>query len=130
VHRLAATLACALLACAAGTPRPAPPPAGLGDAPAREVLSRFCRAAEAGRWEEAHLLLSARWRAAYTPGRLAADRAGAGPAAGEAAGRVLAALAAGAPLDRDGQRALLAVAPGRAAVLVAEDGGWRVDALE
>ena len=103
---------------------------GLDDDAAREVLARFCRALEASRWDEGHALLSSRWREAYTPARLAADRAGAGPAAGEAASRALAAAEAGAPVAREGPRALLSVGPGRAAVLVAEGGGWRVDALE
>jgi hypothetical protein len=127
VRRLAAALAATALACAA---RPSLPPAGLDEAAAREVLVRFCRAVEGARWEEAHALLSARWREAYTPARLAADRAGAGPAAGEAVARSLAALAAGAPLAREGDRALVPIGPGRAAVLVPESRGWRVDALE
>jgi hypothetical protein len=103
---------------------------GLDDAAAREVLARFCRAVEERRWEEGHALLSARWRAAYTPARLATDRVGAGPAAGEAASRALAAAEAGSPVAREGARALVSVGPDRAAVLVAEGGGWRVDALE
>jgi hypothetical protein len=130
VRLLPAALACAALACAAAPPRPAPPPAGLDEPAAREVLGRFCRALEASRWEEARSLLSARWREAYTPARLAADRAGAGPAAGDAAARALAALSAGAAIARDGGRAVVPVGPERAAVLVAEGGGWRVDALE
>jgi hypothetical protein len=130
VRCLAAVLASAALACASGSPRPAPPPAGLDEAAARQVLGRFCRAVEGARWEEARALLSERWREAYTPARLAVDRAGGGPAAGEAASRALAAMAAGTPLAREGDRALFPVGPGRAAVLVAEGGGWRVDALE
>jgi hypothetical protein len=129
VRHLVAALAAAALACA-GAPGRTAPPAGLGDGAAREVLARFCRAVEGGRWNEAHLLLSARWREAYTPARLAADRAGAGPAAGEAAGRALAAVAGGAPVVRAGERATVPVGPDRAAVLVAETGGWRVDAVE
>jgi len=128
--RAAAALACAVALACAGAGRPRPPPAGLDDGAAREVLARFCRAVEASRWGEAEALLSARWRAAYTPARLAADRAGAGPAAGEAAARALAAVAAGAPVVRAGPRASVPVGPDRAAVLVAEGGGWRVDALE
>lgn len=98
------------------------------DAPAA-VLSRFVGALEAGRWAQAEGLLSARWRSGYTPSRLQADYAGAGPLAREAAARVQAAIRAGAPLQVEDGRAWLPVAGGRA-LLVAEDGGWRVDALE
>jgi hypothetical protein len=128
---LALALAAAL-GCASGraTGAPPPPPAGRSEEAAREVLRRFAGAVEAGRWGEAHALLAARWRAAYTPARLAVDFGGAGPAGRESAERLRAALAAGAPLARDGGRALLPVGGGRAAVLVAEEGGWRVDAIE
>src|SRR5512140_3048553 len=95
---LTAVLACA---CASGGARPyPPPPAGLDDAAAREVLDRFARALQAGRFDEAHALLSTRWRQAYTPGRLALDFGGAGPWGREAATRVAARLAAGEPLLR------------------------------
>jgi hypothetical protein len=134
VSRLAALIAAAVLglACAgAGGGRGfPPPPVGTDDAAAREVLGRFARALEAGRFDEAHALLSARWQAAYTPGRLALDFRGGGPAAREAAGRVLSRVAAGDPLERSRDAARLAVGGGRAAVLVAEAGAWRVDALE
>jgi hypothetical protein len=107
---------------------PPGPPAAPVDGPA-VVLGRFVDALQAGRWPQAGGLLSARWRAAYTPQRLAADYAGAGPVGREAAARAAAALAAGTALEvRDG-RAVLPVAGGQA-VLVAEAGGWRVDALE
>jgi hypothetical protein len=43
---------------------------------------------------------------------------------------VRAALAAGAPVEIEGVAARMALGGGRAAALVAEDGGWRVDALE
>jgi len=118
----------------AGPARPGmalPPPGAPGarvDTPAA-VLSRFVDALEAGRWQEADALLSARWRAAYGPARLAADWAGAGPLAREAAGRVARALAAGTPLAVDGGRATLQLAGGQA-LLLAEGGMWRVDALE
>jgi hypothetical protein len=107
-----------------------PPPAGTDEAAAREVLARFARAVEAGRFDEAHALLSERWRAATTPARLAVDFRGAGPTAREAAARALAQLAAGAPVERSREGARLAVGGGRSALLVAEAGGWRVDALE
>jgi hypothetical protein len=106
------------------------PPRGLGEGEARAVVGRFAAAVEAGRWPEAYRLLSARWRQVTTPGRLALDYAGAGPLAREAAGRAAAAATAGAPVRVDGPRAELPVGTGRAAILVVEDGGWRVDALE
>lgn len=127
--RGAVALAVVALACASGRPY-APLPQGLGEAEARASLARFARALEASRYDEALALLSARWRAAYTPGRLAQDFQGAGAGAREAAGRVLAALEARAPLEFGPARARLALGPGRAAVLVAEGGAWRVDALE
>jgi hypothetical protein len=128
VRRLA-LLAAAALACAAPRAYP-PPPQGLDEPAARATLERFARALQGGRYDEAQALLSARWRAAYTPARLAMDFAGAGPAAREAAERVLTAMAAAAPLEAGAGRVSLPVAPGRAAVLVAEAGAWRVDALE
>ncbi|WP_242394451.1 hypothetical protein [Anaeromyxobacter oryzisoli] len=119
-----------LVACAGGgAAAPEPLPRASSEDP-RAVLSRFVGAVEAGRWAEAHALLSARWRQAYTSGRLAADYAGAGPSAREAAGRAAARLEAGTPLRVAEGRAVLPVGPDREAVLVAEDGGWRVDALE
>ncbi len=94
------------------------------------MLARFTGALEAGRFDEAHALLSARWRQAYTPGRLALDFRGAGPGAREAAVRVARLLAAGEPVVRGPDAARLPAGGGRAAVLVPEPGGWRVDALE
>lgn len=127
--RRLALLATVVLACAGGRAYP-PLPRGLDAPAARATLERFARALEAARWDDAVALLSSRWRGAYTPARLAADFAGAGPAGREAAGRVLAALSTGAALRTEAGRVTLAVAPGRAAVLVAEAGTWRVDALE
>lgn len=115
----------ALSACAAAprAVRPAPvEPA--------EVLERFAGAAEEGRWEEAWALLSARWRARTTPERLEADWKASGPVGPEAAARVLALLRSGARLEVGRRQAVLAVAEGRRARLVSEDGAWRVDALE
>ncbi len=117
------------LACAGARPFP-PPPQGTGDDSAREVLGRFVAALEAGRFDEAHALLSARWRTTSTPGRLAMDFRGAGPAAGEAASRVASRLAAQEPLERSPDGIRLLVGGGRAARLVVEAGGWRVDAIE
>ena len=107
-----------------------PPPSGFDEAAAREVLGRFAHAVDKGRWEEAHALLSARWRSAYDPGRLALDFRGAGPGAREAAARVAELLEAGEPIARAPESARLPLGGGRAALLVAEAGGWRVDAIE
>lgn len=128
VALLVLPVAALVSACAAGPRHEAG--AGAPGAAAEEVLYRFCEAVEDGRFAEAHALLSARWRGAYTPGRLALDRAGAGPAAAEAAARVRAALDARVPLALEGDRAVLPLGGGRAAVAVAEAGAWRVDALE
>ncbi len=135
-RRSAALLLAAALASAAGChgPRSAqafrPPPAGIDDEAAREVLGRFVGALDAGRFDEAHALLSARWRTAYTPGRLALDFRGAGPSAREAAARVAARVAGGEGVERSRDAARLPVGGGRAALLVPEAGSWRVDALE
>jgi hypothetical protein len=126
LRRLPALALAAALACAGARP----PPTGSDDAAAREVLGRFARALQAGRWEEADALLSARWRATHGPGRLALDYRGAGPTAREAADRVVRALDAGAPISRAPGQARLPVGEAREAVLVLEAGGWRVDALE
>lgn len=129
---LIALLAATVTACAASASARllAPPPAGAGDDAARQVLVRFARALEGGRFDDAHALLSARWRQAYTPGRLALDFRGAGPSARESAARVLARLDSGAPLLRGPGAARLPLGEGRTALLVQEPGGWRVDALE
>jgi hypothetical protein len=119
-------LAGLLLSACAAAPR-AVRPAPVEPA---EVLERFAGAAEDGRWEEAWALLSARWRARTTPGRLAADWRASGPVGPEAAARVLALLRSGARLAAGPREAVLAVAEGRRARLVSEEGGWRVDALE
>jgi len=103
----------------------------LGPAPESPgaVLERFLLALEGGRWAQASSLLSARWRAAYTPGRLAADYAGGGPLAREVVDRARAALRSGTSLEVEEGRAVLPVGGGRA-LLLFEPGGWRVDALE
>jgi hypothetical protein len=82
-------------------------------------------------WIDAWTLLSARWRGAETPARLAADYRGAEPVARETVERVLSLLDSGAPLlDAGPGRLELPVGPGRVARLVAEGGAWRVDVLE
>jgi len=111
--------------CAAGS-RAGP----AGEGPARQVLDRFTAAAQAGRWEEAWPLLSARWRARTTPALLARDWKGSGPVGPEAAERVRLLLASGARLQLASAQATLAVGAGRAARLLREEEGWRVDALE
>jgi hypothetical protein len=128
MRRLLALPALVALACAAAQPGGTAP--ARGEAGARDALARFAGAVEAGRWADAQALLSARWRAVYTPARLATDAGGAGPVGREAAERVLAALDAGTPLQGDPARRALPVGAGRAAVAVLEEGGWRVDALE
>jgi hypothetical protein len=105
-------------------------PGGGEEAAARAVLGGFVRDVEAGRWPEAWRRLSARWRAAATPGQLATDFAGAGPVARDAVARVVALLAADAPLVRDAEGFRLPAGPGRAARLVREGSGFRVDAIE
>jgi hypothetical protein len=138
----ALTLALGLSGCGAagrasagGLATAAPPgQPDLSAAAARQVLTRFAQALEAGRWPEAWSLLSPRWRVATTPERLAADWRGAGPVARESAARVVALLQAGAALDgapgEGGGPLRLAVGAGRAARVVAEAGGWRIDSLE
>ena len=120
----AAALALAL-GCAAPAPRP---PAPSGDP--RSILDRFCADVDAGRWDDAYPLLSARWRGRETPARLASDLAAAGPVGRDAVRRVRSLLAADAPLATSGDVATLAVGAGRAARVVREPEGWRVDALE
>jgi hypothetical protein len=126
---LTCSLACAGMAAVQDV-RPKPPslPVPASDPPAA-VLSRFVDALEAGRWVQAGGLLSARWRSGYTPSRLQADYTGAGPLAREAVARIQAAIRSGASLRVEDGRAWLPVTGGRA-LLVAEEGGWRVDALE
>lgn len=115
----------AAVACAGGRAARAPD-AGSPEA----ALRSFAAALQGERFEAAHALLSARWRAAYTPRQLAVDLAGAGPAGRESALRAVSALDAGAPVVRQGDAARVPLGGERAAVLVREDGGWRVDALE
>jgi hypothetical protein len=124
VRALAAAAVCS--ACAAARP----PPAALDEPAAREVLRRFVVAVDAGRWDEALALASARWRGAYTPGRLALDHRGAGATARDLTVRVAGQLSAGVPLAVTAGAARLPLGDGTCALLVAEGGGWRVDALD
>jgi len=133
---LAAVLALAIAggeACTAATREGAGPalpavPEGIDAAAAQATVARFAGALEAGRFEEAHALLSARWRERYTAAQLATDWRGAGGIAREAARRARAATPRSVRLA--GDRARVDVGEGRSALLVAEERGWRVDALE
>ncbi|MFO0581080.1 MAG: hypothetical protein U0229_02305 [Anaeromyxobacter sp.] len=141
----AAALLLALVVAACAGAGPAAPAAGrepgargvVGGAPegaldgraAREALDRFAAAVEGGDFERACALLSARWRVRTSPARLARDHAGAGPSGREAVARARRA-AASAPLTLEGGTARLALGDGRYALLVAERGAWRVDALD
>jgi len=118
-------------ACAsAPAPRPAAGSSASAEAAAGEVLDRFAGAVGEGRWDEAWTLLSARWRSRSTPARLAQDFRASGPVGPEAAARVRALRAGGAAPTVAGGEASLVVGEGRRARLVAEEGGWRLDALE
>jgi hypothetical protein len=131
VFRAAAALAAAALACASAPARSWPAlPEGLDDAAAREALRRFAAALDAGRFDEAHALLSARWQAAYDSRRLALDFAGAGPRARDMVENVLARASAGARIERSDGRATMSLDGAGKAVVVAEGGAWRVEALE
>lgn len=109
-------------------PEASPASAAAADEP-RAVLLRFLQSLKAGRFAQAHSLLSARWRARYTPERLAADYAGAGPVGAEAVERAAAALGSSVALEVREGRALLPLSSGTA-LLVEEKGSWKVDALE
>lgn len=126
----ATALAVLALAIACASPSPRPPARGLTGEDARAALLRLAGALETRRFDEAHQLLSARWREESSPARLATDWAGAGPYARDLVAHVRAALAAGGALETSGATARLPLGAGKAALLVAEDGGWRVDALE
>ena len=123
--RLGVAALAVAIACAAPSPRPPGP-----DVDPRTVLDRFCAAVDRERWGEAYPLLSARWRARETPARLASDLAAAGPVGRDAVRRVRSLLAAGAALAVRADAATLAVGADRAARVVREPEGWRVDALE
>jgi hypothetical protein len=126
---LLSALAASLLACAADRAVRGGP-SGLGDDAARDVLRRFSAAVVDGRAADALPLLSARWRERYTAARLSTDLGGAGPAAREAAARVLRALDDGVALERADGRARIPVGVDREAVVVDEGGSWKVDAME
>jgi hypothetical protein len=84
---------------------------------------------DAGDFAAAHALLSAEWRARYTPEDLAADFRATESRARERLERVRAALRSGVfRVFRD--RAELPLAGGGAARAVREDGAWRVASLD
>lgn len=115
-------------ACATAPVRPAPPPMEAADeAPARALLA-FLDAVDAGRFEEAYLLLSGRWRATLTPDRLRDDLADGGVLARDRLAR--ARLAASGTAVREGDCARFPIAEGRAVSLVLEESGWKIDDLE
>jgi len=134
VRVLAALAVLSCLACAPAAVKPPPPPPAPApprpEEEARAALARFSASLRAGRWGDAYILLSARWRGRLTPDRLAADWRGSGPVGARALARVEALLGAGAPVQVSGRVATLAVGEGREASLLLEEGGWRVDALE
>jgi hypothetical protein len=92
-----------------------------------EVLSRFLSAAEQGDFKAAYALLSARWRAHYTPERLAADFARE-PLAKERLARARLALSRGP--QAQGDETLFPLGDGNAVVLRREEDGYRVASLE
>lgn len=118
-----ACVAVVLLASCAG----APPPGTPGEDP-REALGAFLHAVERDDMEAAYRLLSGRWRARLTPGRLARDLREGGAAARDRLER--ARLAAAAEPVIEGGVAAFVVGGGRSVRLHLEAGGWRVDALE
>jgi hypothetical protein len=109
------------------TPHPSVPPAP-DDGPPRAALQRFLAALDGRRYADAYGLLSARWRARYTPQRLEQDFGLSGAIGRESAER--ARVLSPGPFKLERGRAVLVIGEARAAVLVLEEGGWRVDALE
>jgi hypothetical protein len=91
------------------------------------VLRRFLDAAQAGDFAKAYRLLSARWRAQYTPERLARDLA-VEPQGKERLARARAALET--PLQLEGDAARFPLGGELAVKLVREQGTFRVDSLE
>jgi len=118
---LVVAVAAASAAACATAPRPPPPPAE--DASPRAVAARFLDAVEAGRWDDAYVLLSARWRERLTPARLAADRSQGGALAADRLERARLALRETPAATADEARFDDAIR------LVRESGGWRIDGL-
>lgn len=99
----------------------------VGDGGARKVLEAFVAAADAGDFETAYGLLSARLRSRYTPKLLARDFK-AEPLAKERLERARAAATAEPVIE--GIRAQFPIGEGKAVSLELEQGGYRVTALE
>jgi hypothetical protein len=115
---VAAIAIVALAPACAATQRP--PPAA-DDATPRAAATRFLEAVEAGRWDDAYALLSARWRERLTPERLAADRRQGGALAKDHLDRARIALRGEPSISGDEARF------DKALRLVREADGWRVD---
>ena len=129
-------LALLLLASCVATPKPLPEaPVAKPDLPAtadqegaaRAVVQRFVMAAEAGRFEEVHSLLSKPLRDKYSVELLARDY-GADPLAAARLTQIKL-KSSGSPLATK-EAASLEWASGRSLRLVLEPEGWRIAALE
>jgi hypothetical protein len=116
------TAAIAVLATAACATTPQPPRAP-DDATPQAAASRFLDAVEAGRWDDAYQLLSARWRERLTPARLQADREQGGALAQDKLERARIALREAPTIEGD------QASFGGAIRLEKESGGWRIDGL-
>ena len=103
------------------------PDAQTGEAALQKTLSEFLDAAERRDFPAAWTMLSARWRARYTPARLQSDF-DAEPQVKERLARARAALAGPWKVDRDS--AALGLGEGRTLKLEREGLLWRVAALE
>jgi hypothetical protein len=97
------------------------------NAEVQKVLSEFLDAAERRDFSAAWTMLSARWRARYTPARLQTDF-DAEPQVKERLARARAALAGPWKVERDA--AALGLGEGRTLKLEREGELWRVAALE
>lgn len=103
------------------------PDAVAGDGPLQKALSDFLDAAERRDFSTAWTMLSARWRARYTPARLQTDF-DAEPQVRERLARARAGL--GGPWKVEKDSAALGLGEGRTLKLVREGELWRVAALE
>lgn len=116
---LVAIVALATAGCATTQRPPAP---AEEDTP-QAAATRFLDAVEAGRWDDAYALLSARWRERLTPERLAADRQQGGALAKDRLERARLALREAPATQADEARFDGALS------LKRESGGWRIDGL-
>lgn len=104
-------------------------PAARAETDPRQIVQAFAAAVEAGRFEEAWGLLSARWRGRLTPERLAADLAEGGALGRDRLIRARLAASTSEPSFHEGTAAF-PLAEGRAVRLLREGASWRLDALE